>query len=148
MTFIIQSIAFQLIDRSSIFNAKVPDLSDLEKRTKHEKLIVEMIEEEKIYLDEGLSLKEFSDAVSLPPAYVSELINQKFNCSFKRLINRYRLEEAKRIIKATYNTDIKLIEVAFEAGFSNKVSFYRTFKELDQISPSDYLEKIKNQENA
>ena len=79
MTFIIQSIAFQLIDRSSIFNAKVPDLSNLEKRTKHEKLIVEMIEEEKVYLDEGLSLKEFSDAVSLPPAYVSELINQKFN---------------------------------------------------------------------
>ena len=146
MTFIIQSIAFKLIDKSAIFNSKVPDLSNLDKRTAHENLILEKFESDKVYLDDGISLRKFSEIVSLPPPYVSEIINQKFNCSFKKLVNQYRLAEAKSIIKKSNGTNIKLIDIAFQAGFGNKVSFYRTFKEFDNISPSEYLEKVKNQE--
>ena len=145
MSFIIQAIAFKLIAQSSLFNTKTPSLSDLNKRKAHEALILKKLQSDKLYLDDSLSLKKFSDSVSLPPTYVSTIINQKFNCSFKKLINRYRLDEAKDIIKNANGASIKLIDVAYQAGFNNKVSFYRAFKEFENSSPSDYLKKLKNE---
>ncbi len=145
MSFIIQGIAFKLMDRSSLFKVKTPNLGELEKRTEHEKLIVRKFEVDKIHLNDELSLQEFSDSVSLPPPYVSELINQKFNCSFKKLVSRYRIKEAKQIIEESAEKKVKLIDIAFQSGFNNKVSFYRAFKDLENISPSEYLEKVKKE---
>jgi len=99
-----------------------------------------------VYLDDTLTLQKFSDAVALPHAYVTELINQKFNCSFKKLVGQYRLNEAKSLMVKENDATVKLIDIAFQVGFNNKVSFYRTFKEFEGVSPSEYLEKLKKQE--
>ena len=143
MAFIIQAIAFKLIDKSVMLNSKVPDLGDQKHREIDGQLIFEKLEQEKLYLDDELTLKKLADSISLPQAYVAELINQRFNSSFKRLINSYRLKEAKAIITNTNNEQLKLIDVAYESGFNNKVSFYRVFKEFEGVSPSEYVEKLK-----
>ena len=146
MTFIIQSIAFKLFDQSILLNTKTPDLSDLEKRKQHEALILQRLDQDKVYLDDTLNLQKFSESIDLPQAYVTALINQKYNCSFKKLINQYRLNAAKSMMKKNDPTTVKLIDIAYDAGFNNKVSFYRTFKAFEGISPSEYLERLKNQE--
>mgnify|MGYP000636577405 CR=1 FL=1 len=148
MTFIIQSIAFRLMDKSALLNTRPPDLGDLEKRKAQENLILEKLETDKIYLDEELSLKKFAESVALPQAKVSGIINQKFNCSFKKLVNQYRVNEARHLLQNADKTKVKLIDISFQAGFNNKVSFYRAFKEFENMSPSEYLEKLKNGENA
>ncbi|MDN5215806.1 helix-turn-helix domain-containing protein [Fulvivirgaceae bacterium BMA12] len=146
MTFIIQSVAYKLINKSTVFNNKTPDLRNLEKRNNDERLIIDKFMIDKVYLDDTLSLQNFSESVSLPASYVSAIINQKFNCSFKKLVTQYRLDEAKSMIQKHNGRKIKLIEIAFDAGFNNKVSFYRAFKEFEGISPSEYLEKLQNQQ--
>lgn len=143
MTFMVQAVAFKLLDRSPLLNARAPDLGDLNRREKYQTQILEALERDKLYLDASLTLQKFSETLALPASYVTELINQKFNCSFKKLVNQYRLLEAKRIMENTEADEIKLIDVAYEAGFNNKVSFYRVFKELEGMSPSEYLGKIK-----
>ncbi|NER15271.1 helix-turn-helix domain-containing protein [Leptobacterium flavescens] len=143
MAFIIQSIAFKIIDKSTIFNSKPPNLKDPLQRKKDENIILDKLENGKVYLNDNLNLTTFSRSVELSSAYVSEIINQKFNCSFKKLLNHYRLEEAKKNIHKNKDNKIKLIDIAFQSGFNNKVSFYRVFKEIEGISPSEYLEKIK-----
>lgn len=147
MTFIIQAIAFKIVDKSTLFNNKPPNLNNLQERGKYEDAILSKFEEDKVYLDDDLNLATFSKAVQIPPSYVSEIINQRYNCSFKKLLNQYRLEEAKRIIHENIDGKVKLIDIAFESGFRNKVTFYRVFKEFEGISPSKYLEKIKNGKN-
>ncbi|MEK6152539.1 helix-turn-helix domain-containing protein [Flavobacteriaceae bacterium 3-367] len=143
MTFIIQAIAYKIIDRSTIFNSKPPNLHDLQQRKTDENAIVGKFENDKIYLNDNLNLTTFSESIELPSAYVSEIINQKFNCSFKKLLSHYRLKEAKNNIHKNKDNKIKLIDIAFQSGFNNKVSFYRAFKEFEGLSPSEYLEKIK-----
>ena len=147
MTFIVQSIAFKLIDKSIILNTKTPELGNLQKRMEHENLIIRQLEEEKAFLNDDLNLQKFSESISLSPSCVSTIINQRFNCSFKKLISRYRIEEAKDLMNNSDNAKIKLIDIAYRVGFNNKVSFYRAFKEFENISPSAYLQKIKIQEN-
>ena len=146
MTFIVQSIAFKLMDRSSLFKAKPVDLNDLQERKEQEELIIRQFEEGKAYRDEDLNLQQFAQTVSLPAAQVSRIINQRFNCSFTKLVARYRINEAKSILQNANGSKIKLIDVAYQVGFGNKVSFYRAFKELEQTSPSDYLEKVRAEE--
>ncbi len=148
MAFIIQSIAFKLISKSHLLNTKTPDLKDLEKRKEHERLILEQFEKDKVYLDDMLNLQRFSESISLPPSYVSKIINQRFNCSFKKLISKYRVGEAKSIIENTNDPKVKLIDIAHQAGFNNKVSFYRAFKEHENMAPSVYLEQKKAEENS
>ena len=147
MAFIIQAIAFKLVDKSVLLNSKTPDLSDLEKRTSQEEMILEKLEKDKLYLDDSLTLEQFSESAQLSQSVVTELINQRFNCSFKKLINQYRLNEAKRIMENTNGTKIKLIDVAYDSGFNNKVSFYRAFREFEGVSPSEYLEKRRKGKN-
>lgn len=143
MTFIVQAIAFKLVDKSTLLNTKTPDLSNLEKRKIHLDSIIEKLEKEKIFLDDTLNLQKFSASVKIPTSHITELINQKFNYSFKKLINQYRVNEVKIIIKENNDPKVTLIEIAYQAGFNNKVSFYRAFKEFEGISPSEYLKKIK-----
>lgn len=147
-TFIIQSIAFKVMNQSALFNAKTPDLSDIEKRKEQENVILDKFEKDKIYLNDDLSLQKFAESVELPSTEVSKIINQKFNCSFKKLVSQYRVKEAKEMLKQADTDSVKLIDISFQAGFNNKVSFYRAFKEFEQMSPSEYLEKIKNKEKV
>ena len=147
MTFIIQAIALKMMGQSHLLQIKTTDLGDLQQRQVHEELIINKFEQDKIYLDDELNLQVFATAISLSPAHVSKIINQKFNCSFTKLVAQYRVKEAKRIIQDSNDaSSIKLINVAFQAGFSNKVSFYRAFKEFEQKSPTEYLNVIKKQQ--
>ncbi|MDT7833301.1 helix-turn-helix domain-containing protein [Flavobacteriaceae bacterium S356] len=145
MTFIIQSIAYKIVDKSTIFNSKPPNLDNLEQRKKGEAVIISALEDDKIYLNDELSLSVFAKSISLPASHVSKIINQKFNCSFKKLINQYRFQEAKHRLLENNDPSIKLIDIAFQSGFNNKVSFYRAFKEFEGISPSEFLENTKKE---
>ena len=142
MTFIIQAVAFKLIAQSPFFVAQAPDLSDLEKRNSQEKLIIDLFEKEKVHLDDTLTLQSFAKAIDLPQKEVSQLVNQRFNYSFKKLVAQYRINEAKQLLKES-DSSVKLIDIAFQAGFNNKVSFYRAFKEFEGVSPSKYLENLQ-----
>lgn len=145
MTFIIQAIAYKILDKSIVFNHKPTSLHDLDTRKRDEDTILKKLEVDKMYLQDSLSLAIFSNAVALPSSYVSQIINQKFNCSFKKLINQYRIREAKERIRNNKDSKVKLIDIAFQVGFNNKVSFYRAFKEFEGISPSQFVENIKKE---
>ena len=148
MTFIVQAVAYKLLDKSLMLTVKAPDLGNLKQRAADEVRILTALEEEKPYLDDGLTLQQFAASLGLPAPYVTELINQKFNCTFKKLINRYRLEEAKRLMANSNGSAPKLIDIAYDAGFNDKVSFYRVFKEFEGLAPSEYLEALKKQANS
>lgn len=141
MTFVIQSIYFALINSSTLLNAKVQDLGKLSERKRSLKLIIDEFEASKVFLDDKLSINKFASAISLTPKEVSKIVNQKYNLSFQKLVARYRVEEAKMLMSSN-SEKLKLIDIAFKSGFNNKVSFYRAFKEVEGLSPSEYLEKL------
>ncbi len=142
MTFIIQSVALKLMDKSLNFEIKPPDLSNVDHRKRKEELILNKFEVDKIFRDDTLSLTSFAESVQLPSQEVSQIVNQKFNCSFAQLVTRYRLREAKQLLQNPETSHLRLIEIAYAVGFTNKVSFYRAFKKFEGISPSAYLDRV------
>lgn len=144
MAFVIQGVAFKLMSKSDFFKTRTPVLGNLAERQAQEKQLVEKLEVDKVFMDDTLTLSKFADLVGVPQKEISTIVHQKFDLSFKKWINQYRIEEAKRLMKAS-TKNVKLIDIAFEVGFNNKVSFYRSFKEFEGVSPSVYLQSVKNQ---
>ena len=57
---------------------------------------------------------------------------------FHELINKYRIEEAKKILHNDEQKNLNIIDIAYEVGYNNKVTFNKAFKKDTQLTPSQY----------
>jgi len=97
-----------------------------------------LVEEEKIYKDEALSLPVLAERLGLTPHQLSQLLNEKLNKSFSEFINAYRIEAAKLLLRDPHWKDRKIMAIAFEVGFNTKAAFYQVFKKVTQMTPSQF----------
>lgn len=118
------------------------DLLDQELAEEIEKRLLYLLEIEKIYRDEKLSLISLSDRLKITPHQLSWVINQKINKSFPSLVNFYRVEEVKKKLSKSNQNETTILQIAFEAGFSTKTSFNRAFKKITGLTPSQYRGKL------
>ena len=105
-----------------------------------EKLLY-LLETEKVYKQSSINLNVLAEKLDTTRHNASQVINENFNKSFFELINTYRIEEAMTIIKNNEN-QLNIIEVAYEVGFNNKVSFNKSFKKHLSLTPSEYIGEL------
>lgn len=92
----------------------------------------------KLYLNQSLTIEEFSKEIDAPYREVSNLINKHFNTNFFEFINFHRIEEAKRMLSDPAYSQLSVLEILYESGFNSKSAFQRFFKRLTGISPREY----------
>ncbi|MBN2536323.1 MAG: helix-turn-helix transcriptional regulator [Spirochaetales bacterium] len=90
------------------------------------------------YMDPEISLGKVSNECGLSPTRISSLIKDEYNISFKQILNRIRLTEAKRLLK---ETDRQVIDIAFSLGYNDRSYFYKVFLKNEGISPRDFRKK-------
>lgn len=117
------------------------DLLDPELSEEIKKRLLYLLEIDKIYRNETLSLISLAEKLKITPHQLSWVINEKINKSFPSLINLYRVEEVKKKLIQSNHNEITILQAAFEAGFSTKTSFNKAFKSLTGLTPSQYREK-------
>jgi AraC-like DNA-binding protein len=96
---------------------------------------------EKPYLESELSLNCLAEKVDIPPRYLSQVINEKLNQNFFDFVNRYRVEEAKKLLLCPANPDDTILDIAFDCGFNTKSSFNFVFKKISLLTPSQFRRK-------
>ncbi|WP_133672399.1 helix-turn-helix domain-containing protein [Maribacter caenipelagi] len=94
---------------------------------------------DKIYLDNNLTLIKLAKKINVDRYSLSQVINQELDKNFYELINDYRISEAVRIIASKPKKQV--VDLIYECGFNNKVSFYKAFKKRMQMTPKEYIEK-------
>ena len=100
--------------------------------------LTEAIASEKLYRNPQLSLSDLSRSVAIPERVISTAINQELGKNFFQLINEYRVEEVKERLTDSENDHLKILSMAFDAGFNSKASFNRVFKAYTGRTPKDY----------
>ncbi|MEW7280898.1 AraC family transcriptional regulator [Aquimarina sp. 2201CG1-2-11] len=103
-----------------------------------------LIETEKPFLNPELSLRELAQKINTQPNHLSQLLNGQFEMNFNDFINSKRVDEFCTKIKNNEFTHYKLIEIAYECGFSSKSVFNRNFKRITGKTPSEYKKEIQN----
>ncbi|MFM2268429.1 MAG: hypothetical protein RL757_1870 [Bacteroidota bacterium] len=109
-----------------------------EQLTTHKTLIIQLMEIEKIYLDDELSLPKLASLMSMSSNDLSYLINEGFNENFFQFVNKYRVEEAKKLLLSNKYAHLNILGLAFKSGFGSKSTFNATFKKMTGQSPSEF----------
>lgn len=106
-----------------------------------------LMEEEKLYQEENISLQMLSERLSITHHQLSQILNEKLDKSFSDYINYYRIQEAKTLLRDPKRKNQKIITIAFEVGYSTKAAFYNVFKKFTNMTPTEYRknhEKIEH----
>lgn len=113
---------------------------DQKKRLDYVKKLETLIKEESLYLNPNIRLRDLAKRMDMSSHHLSQLLNQHYNASFFDFINKYRVENAKELIKN--HPERILIHIAFDSGFNNKTSFVNSFKKFEQTTPSRFKEDL------
>ncbi len=102
--------------------------------------IEDLLELEKMYLDEELSVQSLSDLLNISSQQLSEIINTEYGQNFNTYINSYRIEAAKELI--ANNPDERILAVAFNCGFKSKTTFNIAFLKGTGMTPTEYRKQV------
>ena len=99
------------------------------------------IEAGKVYTNVDLKMKDIADELRLSPSKLSQVFNIYLKENYYDFINRYRLEEFKRLIEAGAYRQYTITALSEQCGFK-KSNFFATFRKVEGMTPAEYLKKI------
>lgn len=107
--------------------------------------LTHLFEEEKLYRRNDINLDMVADKLGTTRHNASQIINEHFNNSFHEFVNRYRIQEAKHLLAK--KSGLNIIDIAYEVGYNNKVTFNKAFKKETQLTPSQYLKTAQKKKS-
>ena len=99
---------------------------------------------QKQYTLPGFNLELLSEHLGINRKYLSKAINSTTGKNFNTYINEYRVKEAIRLLSNPANTLLSVDDIGIRVGFSNRSSFYESFRKMTGISPSQFKKTGKN----
>ncbi len=97
-----------------------------------------LMEDDKVYLDPDLTLKKLAGMLRIHNNQLSRIINERFGVSFNDFVNRFRIEEARIMLKDPALSRKNILEIGFMAGFYSKSTFNGAFRKFTGTTPSKY----------
>jgi AraC-like DNA-binding protein len=88
---------------------------------------------------EDISREGLAAAIGMNPNYMGSLFKTYAGKTISEYINKLRIEDAVRELE---EGKFKVIDIAFEVGFENVVTFNRVFKKVTGKTPSEYKNKL------
>ncbi|KAB1229448.1 helix-turn-helix transcriptional regulator [Chryseobacterium viscerum] len=136
----------QSIDQHSEFQDT--DKSVKKESTIDQKTVNEVFEKlnyimstKELFKDPKLNISMLSIQLNMNYNYLSKIIRNKGYQNFSAYLNEYRINYVKKLISETDLQKITLMYIYTEAGFSNQTTFNRVFKQIEDITPSEYIHK-------
>ena len=110
------------------------ECADIVKRMK------EYLERERVFTNADLKMKDLADVLHLSAPKLSQVFNIYLKENYYEFINRYRLDEFKRLIDAGEYKRYTITALSEQCGFK-KSNFFSTFRKVEGVTPAEYLKK-------
>lgn len=94
--------------------------------------------------DPDISLPRLAALMDITPHQLSELLNLHLGSSFYDYLNDCRHADALQLL-AQGSAELTVADIAYRAGFNNRNSFYKVFKQKTGLTPSDYRRQRQHQ---
>lgn len=108
----------------------------------------EYLEQSSLYLDPDFDLRTLADALRTSESRISKELNASIDGGFYSLVNDYRLDHFRRLVDDPASVNRTVLELAYDAGFSSKATFYRYFRAREGTTPKDYRARQRQLSNA
>ena len=100
------------------------------------------IEEKRCYTNPELKMSDLAEVLGLSSSKLSQVFSLYVKENYYEFINRYRLEEFKRLIDEGEYKKYTLTALSEKCGFK-KSSFFSTFRRVEGMTPTEYMRKVK-----
>lgn len=105
--------------------------------------LLQLLTDEKIYLDPDLTRNALAKKLTLSEGYLSELLATQLQTNFNQLVNGYRVKHAINMLQDSRFDIFTLEAIGMESGFKTKSVFYHAFKKVTGTSPGNYRKDLK-----
>lgn len=97
--------------------------------------------EHKPYLEPDLTLDMLAETLNIPARDLSLVFNRHFDSNFYEFVNRYRIEEAQKMLADPKHKSKTITHIYLDAGFNSKSVFNTFFKKHVGKTPSEYRQE-------
>jgi len=103
--------------------------------------IISVIENDEVFKRNDLHLTVFAELIDENKHHISQIFSEEFNESFLEYLNKHRVAFAKTLLTEPENHKYTIEAIGQEAGFNNRVSFSKAFRQFVSLTPSEYRKK-------
>ncbi len=109
--------------------------------------IAYILHETKAFCQTDFNLDKLASLTNSNTSYLSQVINEVYNCNFRTLLSKYRIQEAEHLLRnAEIYTSQTIQSIAESVGYKSSWSFTQHFKEITGMTPSIYIRLLKEEE--
>ncbi len=124
----------KLVERKSIIKvASEQDKKTIEK-------IKNLLDLDKVYQEANFSRADLARELNISEANVSKLVSLHFGKSLPQLLNELRIRDSLQLLQ---QTEASVTVIAEQVGFASLPTFNRVFKDVMNMSPTEYRQKNK-----
>jgi len=100
--------------------------------------LLDLMRTEKPYMNPDLTLTELAGQLGISAHNLSEVLNTQVNQNFFDFVNGYRVEAVRKVLADPTQKHLKILAIAFDAGFNSKTAFNTIFKKETGMTPSEF----------
>ena len=105
-----------------------------------------MVDEE-AFRSTSLKITTLASELGVTQHRLRGLINQELGYqNFNEFLNTYRLEAVKKAMLESDNRSLPILTIAMDCGFNSLSPFNRVFRERENMTPSEYRQRIKERD--
>lgn len=108
---------------------------DAERMARIAEKLQRAMDEEQLFADPDLSLRDLSDRIGVSENYISQTLNDQLGRNFFDFVNAARIESAKRLLR---QPDRTVLDVALAVGFNSRSTFNAAFRKHAGSTPSRF----------
>lgn len=109
-------------------------------QTQDELLLTQMLDYIHENFKDNIMLNDLADQFNISPKYCGILFKQLSDNNFKDYLNRYRIEQTKKLIQE--RPSMKTKDLSVMTGFNSSNTFIRVFGKYTGTTPQKYAEQI------
>lgn len=110
--------------------------------TESENIILEQLQglilSKKLYLKADLTERDVAEELNIQPYILSKMLNETLGENFNRYINKFRIEEAKKLLLSPSTNNATNYSIAIDSGFKTESVYYSNFKKIVGLTPKQF----------
>ena len=105
--------------------------------------ILAHLQTENPYLQPDFDIYQLSKALGVPLHHLYYCFNEVMHTKFATLRMQYRVAHARQLLQSGQTANYTIEAIAHQSGFQSKSSFYKAFKEVTGMLPSEFVAKVE-----
>lgn len=132
----------EIIDDDSEINTLHFAISEEEQKRIVE-AVISLMENQKVYLNNKLSVYDIANELKTNKSYISFSINNILKKNFRNFVNEYRIQEAQKLLLDPKFDNLSIEGIAQNVGYISKSTFNTSFQKYTGKKPSDFRNQEK-----